>query len=116
MKEIINKSRRIGSTEILINELCGSIVLGQPKSIVWVHNTEYKHQIKSRIIEELESCGIVIDLVDKDTILCAGCEVRFMTKHQDNRGLHGYGDFIDHYAMEDSWFKKKFLGNNEWSL
>ena len=116
MNNIIDKTRKIGSTEFLINELCDSIALGQPKSIVWSHNTQYKHQMKSRIIGELDSRGIVVDLVDKDTILCAGCEVRFMTKNQNNKGLHGYGDFIDHYAIEDSWFKKKFLENNEWSL
>lgn len=47
--------------------------------------------------------------------MCDGSEIRFMTKGQHTRGLHGYGDFIDHYVLESEWFQTKFLQNEEWS-
>lgn len=58
MIEVIDKSRRTGSTQFLIDELVDSIALGQPKSIVWCHNRKYIPQMKTRVIEALEAGGI----------------------------------------------------------
>ena len=112
---IVDNPRRTGATQFLIDELVDSIALGQPKSIVWCHSRKYTPQIKTRVIEALEARGLPLDLIEKDMIMCAGSEIRFMSEGQNTRGLHGYGDFIDHYALESEWFQTKFLQNNEWS-
>jgi hypothetical protein len=71
--------------------------------------------LRHRIAEKLESLNLYVDRLAQDKIYCEGSEILFMSK-QNTHGLHGYGDFVDHHALNDNWFYKKFIEDGDFTL